>query len=51
MFSTKSTSEIKKEYKAIEGQAAEVENILSNMAIVKKGMNCLADVLNGNKKN
>lgn len=36
---------------AIEGQATEVENILANMEIVKKGMNCLADVLNGNKEN
>lgn len=33
---------------AIEGQAAEVENILTNMEMVKNGMNSLADVLNGN---
>ena len=32
---------------AIEEQAEEVENILSNMEKVKNGMNCLADVLNG----
>ncbi|MGN0485240.1 MAG: hypothetical protein ACI4HI_17005 [Lachnospiraceae bacterium] len=32
---------------AIEGQAQEVQNILTNMEVVKNGMNCLADVLNG----
>ncbi len=30
---------------AIEGQAAEVENILTNMEMVKDGMNCLSEVL------
>ena len=29
-------------------QAAEVENILANMEVVRNGMNCLADVLNRN---
>ena len=32
---------------AIEEQVAEVENILGNMDMVKNGMNCLAQVLNG----
>lgn len=36
---------------AIEGQATEVENILANMEVVKEGMNCLSDVLNGNNEN
>ena len=35
---------------AIEEQAAEVENILNNMEIVRNGMNCLADVLNRGEK-
>ena len=35
---------------AIEGQATEVENILSNMEVVRNGMNVLADVLSGNDK-
>ena len=35
---------------AIEGQAAEVQNILTNMEMVKNGMDCLADVLNGNSE-
>ena len=35
---------------AIEGQAAEVQNILTNMEMVKNGMECLADVLNGNSE-
>ena len=32
---------------AIEGQAQEVQNILQNMEVVKGGMDCLSDVLNG----
>ena len=43
--SVKYTNEISS---AIEGQAEEVENILNNMEMVKNGMNCLSDVLNGN---
>lgn len=48
-MSKKSANDSNEISMAIEGQAAEVENILNNMEIVKKGMNCLADVLNGNK--
>ncbi len=43
--SVRFTSEISS---AIEEQAGEVQNILSNMEVVKNGMNCVADVLNGN---
>ena len=50
-MSKKSANDFNENAMAIEGQAAEVENILNNMEIVKKGMNCLADVLNGNKEN
>ena len=48
-MSKKSASDSNEISMAIEGQAAEVENILANLEIVKAGMNCLADVLNGNK--
>ena len=50
-MSKKSANDSNEISMAIEGQAAEVENILNNMEIVKAGMNCLADVLNGNKEN
>lgn len=49
-MSRKSASDSGEISTAIEGQAAEVENILANMEIVRNGMNCLADVLNGNSK-
>ena len=48
-MSKKSANDSNEISMAIEGQAAEVENILNNMEIVKNGMNCLADVLNENK--
>ncbi|MBO5146916.1 MAG: hypothetical protein J6C19_15550 [Lachnospiraceae bacterium] len=35
---------------AIEGQAAEVENIVTNMETVKSGMDCLAEILNGSNE-
>ena len=35
---------------AIEGQVAEVEKVVTNMEMVKDGMNCLSDVLS-NKAN
>lgn len=35
---------------AIEGQAQEAGNILTNMEMVKSGMDCLAEVLNGNSE-
>ena len=40
--SVSATSEISS---AIEGQVAEVENVVANMEMVKDGMNCLSDVL------
>ncbi|MBQ3601998.1 MAG: hypothetical protein II992_12490 [Lachnospiraceae bacterium] len=49
-MSRKSASDSGEISTAIEGQAEEVENILANMEIVRKGMSCLADVLNGNTK-
>ena len=48
-MSKKSANDSNEITTAIEGQAAEVENILANMEIVKNGMNCLANVLNGNE--
>ena len=48
-MSKKSANDSNEISMAIEGQAAEVENILANMEIVKNGMNCLADVLNGSQ--
>ena len=47
-MSRKSASDSGEISTAIEAQAAEVENILANMEVVRKGMNCLADVLNRN---
>ncbi len=49
-ISQKSASASNEIKSAIEGQAAEAENILTNMEIVKNGMNCLAEVLNGNSE-
>ena len=47
-MSRKSASDSGEISTAIEAQAAEVENILANMEVVRTGMNCLADVLNRN---
>lgn len=47
-ISQKSASASNEISMAIEGQAEEVENILTNMEVVKNGMNCLSEVLNGN---
>lgn len=47
-ISEKSASASNEISMAIEGQAEEVENILTNMGVVKDGMDCLAEVLNGN---
>ena len=47
-MSRKSASDSGEISTAIEAQAAEVENILANMEVVRNGMNCLADVLNRN---
>lgn len=46
-MSKKSASDSNEISMAIEGQAAEVQNILTNMGIVKNGMDCLEDVLHG----
>lgn len=43
--SRKSASDSNEISMAIEGQATEVENILNNMEKVKKGMECLAEIL------
>lgn len=44
-MSRKSANDSNEISMAIEGQATEVENILNNMEKVKKGMECLADIL------
>lgn len=44
-MSQKSAGDSKEISMAIEGQATEVENILSNMENVKNGMNCLGEIL------
>ena len=49
-MSRKSANDSNEISTAIEGQAAEVEKILSNMEMVRNGMNCLADVLKGNSE-
>lgn len=49
-MSRKSASDSNEITMAIEGQAVEVQKILTNMEMVRKGMDCLADVFKGNSE-